>query len=131
MRWMRAVSILATQLGAKVVFMAGHRTMNVLKTTVKGSKPAIDATYVPRPSMQEFEKNQTGIGKDDMVVVISARKGTVSYNGVLDSVPRVLSRNYKDNSFIILYPEQHPNMYQDNQYKTTGYTNETREIDGF
>ncbi|MDO6390738.1 cation:proton antiporter [Pontibacter sp. BT731] len=131
LRWMRSVSILATQLGAKVVFMAGHRTINNLKLTVKSSKPAIDATYVPRPSMPEFESNQTGIGKDDMVVVISARKGTVSYNGVLDNVPRVLSRNYKDNSFIIIYPEQHPNLYQDNQFKTTGYTNEPREIEGF
>ncbi|MBX0333694.1 cation:proton antiporter [Pontibacter sp. HSC-14F20] len=131
LRWMRAVRLLSTQLGAKVVFMAGRRTNNKIKATVTSSKPAIDATYMPRPTMPEFANNQTGIGKDDMVVVISARKGTVSYNGVLDNVPRVLSRNYKDNSFIIIYPEQHPNMYQDNQFKTTNYTNEAREIEGF
>ncbi|EJF09818.1 hypothetical protein [Pontibacter sp. BAB1700] len=131
LRWMRAVRLLSTQLGAKVVFMAGRRTNNQIKSTVKSSKPAIDATYMPRPTMAEFENNQTGIGKDDMVVVISARRGTVSYNGMLDNVPRVLSRNYKDNSFIIVYPEQHPNVYQDNQFKTTGYTNETSEKESF
>ncbi|WP_299989940.1 cation:proton antiporter [uncultured Pontibacter sp.] len=131
LRWMRAVRLLSTQLGAKVVFMAGRRTNNQIKSTVKSSKPAIDATYMQRPTMAEFENNQTGIGKDDMVVVISARRGTVSYNGMLDNVPRVLSRNYKDNSFIIVYPEQHPNVYQDNQFKTTGYTNETSEKESF
>lgn len=131
LRWMRAVRLLAQQLGAKVVFMAGQRTLNKLKTTVKENKPAIDATYLPRPTMAEFGNNQTGIGQDDMVVVVSARKGTVSYNGMLDTVPRVLSRNYKDNSFIIIYPEQHPDVYRDNQYKTTGYTNETAEKENF
>lgn len=131
LRWMRAIRLLSTQLGAKVVFMAGRRTLNKLKGTVKSSKPTIDATYMSRPTMAEFENNQTGIGKDDMVVVVSARKGTVSHNGMLDTVPRVLSRNYKDNSFIIIYPEQHPTMYQDNQFKTTGYTNETAEREKF
>jgi Kef-type K+ transport system membrane component KefB len=127
LRWMRAISLLSQQLGAKVVFMAGRRTLNKLKLTLKSSKPAIDATYLPRPTMPEFENNQTGIGKDDMVIVVSARKGSVSYSGILDMVPRVLSRNYKENSFIIIFPEQHPGMYQDNQFKTTGYTNETTE----
>ncbi|WP_299706287.1 cation:proton antiporter [uncultured Pontibacter sp.] len=131
LRWMRAIRLLATQLGAKVVFMTGRRTLNRLKAVVKNSKPAIDATYMPRPTMAEFEKNQTGISKDDMVVVVSARKSTVSYNGTLDTVPRVLSRNYKDNSFIIIYPEQYPNLYQDNQIKTTGYTSETAEKENF
>ena len=116
---------MAQQLGAKVVFMSGRRTINNLKTAIKATKPAVDAEFLQRPSMAEFQSKNSGIGKDDMVVVISARRGTVSYNSQLDYVPRVLSRNYKDNSFIIIYPEQHPGAYQDNQYKTTGYTNET------
>lgn len=125
MRWIRSVKLLAQQLGAKVVFMGGTRTLNNLKTAVKASKPAIDAEYLPRPTMTAFEKNEAGIAADDMVVVLLARRGTVSYSSQLDYVPRVLSRNYKENSFIIIYPEQHPVLYQDNQYKTTGYTNET------
>ncbi|MHC2992217.1 hypothetical protein OB13_11675 [Pontibacter sp. HJ8] len=131
MRWIRSVKLLAQQLGAKVVFMGGTRTLNNLKAAVKASKPAIDAEYLPRPTMTAFEKNEAGIAIDDMVVVILARRGTVSYSSQLDYVPRLLSRNYKENSFIIMYPEQHPVVYQDNQYKTTGYTNETTAKENF
>jgi len=125
LRWIRAVKLMAQQLGAKVVVMSGRRTINNLKTAIKATKPTVDAEFVQRPTMAEFQNNKSGIGKDDMVVVISARRGTMSYNSQLDYVPRILSRNYKDNSFIIIYPEQHPGIYQDNQFKTTGYTDET------
>ena len=126
LRWIRSVKLLSLQLGAKVVFMAGRRTLNRLKTEVKANKPAIEAEYLPRPTMGEFEQNKTGIGKDDMVIVISARNGTVSYISELDSVPRVLSRRYKENSFIIIYPEQYPVLYEDNQFKMTSLTDDTR-----
>ena len=131
LRWIRAVKLMAQQLGAKVVFMSGRRTINNLKTAIKATKPTVDAEFLQRPTMAEFQRKNSGIGKDDMVVVISARRGTVSYNSQLDYVPRILSRNYKDNSFIIIYPEQHPGAYQDNQYKTTGYTDETTAKEGF
>ncbi|WP_157578456.1 cation:proton antiporter [Pontibacter roseus] len=126
LRWVRSVKLLSVQLGAKVVFMSGRRTLNKLKSAVNQSKPAIEAEYLPRPSMAEFEGNKTGIGKDDMVMVISARHGTISYTGELDYVPRVLSRNYKENSFIITYPEQYPMVYEDGQYGMTSLTDETR-----
>jgi Kef-type K+ transport system membrane component KefB len=126
LRWIRSVKLLSLQLGANVVFMSGRRTMNRLKAEVKAKKPDIEAEYLLRPTMHEFEHNKTGIGKDDMVMVISARKGTVSYTSELDYVPRVLSRNYKENSFIITYPEQYPVLYEDDQYKMTSLTDDTR-----
>ena len=111
MRWIRAVKLLSTQLGAKIVFRARRRTLNKLKGAVSSTKPAVDAEYTPYSSLEDISKMNSELKEDDMVIVVSARKGTISYNSNLDYVPRVLSRDYKDNSFIVIYPEQYP-VYQ-------------------
>ena len=111
LRWIRAVKLLSQQLGAPIIFRARKRTLNKLKQVVRGSKPTVDADYLQYTSMNEFTNMKYELEKDDMVIVISARRKTVSYNSNLDYVPRVLSRNYKDNSFIVVYPEQY-SVYQ-------------------
>ncbi|MBC5994142.1 cation:proton antiporter [Pontibacter cellulosilyticus] len=111
LRWIRAVKLLSNQLGAPLVFRARRRTLNKLKQAVKASKPTVDAIYQQYTSINEIASMKNELKKDDMVVVISARKKTVSYNSSMDYVPRVLSREYKDNSFIVIYPEQY-SVYQ-------------------
>ncbi|WP_242921650.1 cation:proton antiporter [Pontibacter liquoris] len=107
MRWVRSVNLLAQQLGAKVVFRAQRRTLSKLKSIATGAKPAIEAEFIPYESIRDFSAMRSEIKKDDMMIVISARKSTVSYNNNLDYVPRMLSRNYSNNSFIVIYPEQY------------------------
>jgi hypothetical protein len=48
------------------------------------------------------------ITSDDLLVVVSARAATLSYNGYLDKIPRQLAREFEKVSFVILYPEQMP-----------------------
>jgi hypothetical protein len=43
---------------------------------------------------------------DDLLVVVSARAATLSYDGYLDRIPRQLAREFETISFVILYPEQ-------------------------
>jgi hypothetical protein len=41
-----------------------------------------------------------------LLVVVSARAATLSYNGYLDKIPRQMAREFEKISFVILYPEQ-------------------------
>ncbi|MCX2740565.1 cation:proton antiporter [Pontibacter anaerobius] len=107
-RWIRSIKLLSQQLGAPVVFRGRKRTLNKIRGAVKETKPSIEAEFSSYKNLNEFATMKSELKKDDMVIVVSARRGTVSYNSNLDYVPRVLSRDYKDNSFIVLYPEQYP-----------------------
>ncbi|PRY15001.1 transporter (CPA2 family) [Pontibacter ummariensis] len=111
LRWIRSVKLLSQQLGAKLVFRGRRRTLNKMKAEITDTKPTVEAEFIPYTDLTEFASMKSELKPDDMVVVISARKRTISYNSNLDYVPRVLSRNYKDNSFIVIYPEQYP-IYQ-------------------
>ncbi|WP_162054179.1 cation:proton antiporter [Pontibacter pamirensis] len=130
MRWIRSVKLLSQQLGAPVVFRGRKRTLSKLKSIIADTKPAVEADYVPYNSLSEISTMKADISSDDMVIVILARKRTVSYNSAMDYVPRILSRNYKDNSFIVIYPEQNP-VYQSVPVKPTAYAGKASEEEDF
>lgn len=130
MRWIRSVKLLSTQLGAPIVFRGRKRTLNKLKSVITDTKPAVEADYVPYASLNEIATMKAELLKDDMVIVISARKRTVSYNSAMDYVPRILSRNYKDNSFIVIYPEQYP-VYHTVPVKPTAYAVKNEDEEDF
>jgi len=124
LRWLRSVRLLSIQVGAKILFRGRKRTLNKIRQTLKETKPTVEASYEFLSSMSEVENMKQELEKDDMIVVVSARRGTVSYDNHMDYVPRVLSRDYEENNFIIVYPEQYPIRYEDNQLKMSVYTNE-------
>ncbi|MEJ8757548.1 cation:proton antiporter [Pontibacter sp. H259] len=130
LRWLRSVKTLSVQLGAKLVFKGRRRTLNKIRQTLSTTKPAVEAEFEPLSDFKELEDMRTQLRKEDMIVVISARKRTLSYNSHLDHVPRLLSRHYKDNSFIILYPEQNPTQNFERGYTSIGYGSEAKEQQG-
>jgi hypothetical protein len=126
LRWLKSIRILSVQLGAKILFRGRRRTLNKIRQALADSKPSVEAEFEPLTDFKEVENMKSKLVKDDMIVVISARRGTISYNSNMDYIPRLLSRNYKDNSFIIVYPEQNPVTVQENGYITPGYAGEKR-----
>ena len=46
------------------------------------------------------------ITKDDLLILVSARKKTLSFDNYLDNIPGKLMRYFQQNNFILLYPEQ-------------------------
>ncbi|HEY4652349.1 MAG TPA: cation:proton antiporter, partial [Pontibacter sp.] len=122
-RWLKAVRTLSVQLGAKIVFRGRRRTLNRIRQKLATTKPAVEAQFEPLTNNSEVESMKDQLMVDDMIVVVSARRGTVSYTGNMDYVPRLLSRNYKENSFIIIYPEQNSGVAQEKGYVNISYGN--------
>jgi hypothetical protein len=56
--------------------------------------------------VEDFLVLSREVKKDDLVIVVSARKGTLSWHSYMDSIPNKLVKHFGDNNFIVLYPEQ-------------------------
>lgn len=106
-RWIRVVKTLSKQLGAAVEFMGSEASMRKLESAASESKPEIEAKYISDDYWRGFLSVLKEGGSDDLLIVISAREETISYEKYLDRVPAMLSRYVSDKGFIVLYPEQH------------------------
>jgi hypothetical protein len=45
------------------------------------------------------------ISQEDLIVMVMARKGSVSYISTLDSIPSKIEKHFENNSKILVYPK--------------------------
>jgi Kef-type K+ transport system membrane component KefB len=104
--WVNNIRVIARQIGTKVHFMSSVNTAAALQALLKNSKPTIEATYKTFDDWENFSDLAKGITSNDLLMVVSARQETISYHSTLDKIPRRLSRDFDDTSFVIVYPQQ-------------------------
>jgi Kef-type K+ transport system membrane component KefB len=104
--WIQTIRFLAQQTGEKVRFFGNDMTLNAIKALIQDTKPHIKTDYNIFEKMEDFLVLSRDINKNDLIIIISARKGSLSYDSTLDKVPQHLSTYFVENNFLIIYPEQ-------------------------
>jgi hypothetical protein len=64
------------------------------------------AEYTEMLHWNELPKLAGTIAKDHIFVVVTARKGTISYKNAMDRLPDELTRYYSGTSMMIIFPDQ-------------------------
>jgi hypothetical protein len=66
----------------------------------------VETGFRPFEEVEDFLVLSREIRKDDLIIMVNARKGTISYHSYMDSIPAKLIRHFEFNSFLVVYPEQ-------------------------
>lgn len=104
-RWVRKVKRLSKQTGAPITFLCSKASEEFIKPIITELKPRMKADFQYFTNWKKPENLLQKITPDDLLVVISARQGSVSYHSYLDNVPRQLGKIFNNISFVIIYPQ--------------------------
>jgi Na+:H+ antiporter len=104
--WVKKVKELSSEAGANILFCTGKQTGDAFEREIKKAKPSVNAVYKPFDDLEDFLVLSREISRSDLLIVISARKGTISYHSYLDNIPGKLNRHFSQINFILLYPTQ-------------------------
>ena len=105
-KWVDHFCRMGTTLGCRVHFFANEQTGNLLQALVK-KKHSNTLTEFSRLDEWEDLLLLTGqVNYDHLLVVISARRGSISYDSSFEKLPNQLGRYFTNNSLIVLYPDQ-------------------------
>lgn len=105
-KWVDHFCRMGTTLGCRVHFFANEQTGNLLQGLVK-KKHSDTLTEFSRLDEWEDLLLLTGqVNYDHLLVVISARRGSISYDSSFEKLPGQLGRYFTNNSLIVLYPDQ-------------------------
>ena len=105
-KWVDHFCRMGTTLGCRVHFFANEQTGNLLQALVK-KKHSDTLTEFSRLDEWEDLLLLTGqVNYDHLLVVISARRGSISYDSSFEKLPSQLGRYFTNNSLIVLYPDQ-------------------------
>lgn len=104
--WVQRVCTLAEHIGARMLFLAHDDTIKYLRPLVDNSYH-IETDYKSSADWGDFIASANEIDDDDdLLVVISARQGSLSYNSDIESMPAFLSRYFSRHNLLIIYPRQ-------------------------
>jgi hypothetical protein len=105
--WMHKILRLAKETGARLVFCCTPRTYTACEAFIKGTQVALDYSYRLLAEPEDLIPVVTEVaGVSDLLVFISARKGTLSYQHYMDNAPGRLLKHFPANNIITIYPEQ-------------------------
>lgn len=105
-RWVQAVGNLCRQIGCRVEFWCDDSTAPLIRTVITQSKLGIRMSFATVASYDDFVLKTAGITDDDLLIVVSARRSSVSFDSDMDSVPEYLQRYLAGNNLIVIYPGQ-------------------------
>lgn len=104
--WVKKIIMLSKQLGAKLQVCGTDDTRIAFQKEVKNNKSGVEITFRSFEDVEDFLVLSREIKSDDLIVAVSARKGTLSYHSYMDNLPSKLTKHFPANNFILLYPEQ-------------------------
>ena len=70
------------------------------------------------------------INEDHMFVVITARKGTISYKNALERLPNELMQHFSGKNLMIIFPDQHGDTKEESMTFTEAQHQEESSIYG-
>ncbi len=97
---------LSSQIGARVVFFANEETQRALQALCRRPGKFLRASYREMEDWEDVLMIAKETEADDMVVMISARHATASYNPLFRQIPDMLERFFAEHSWLIIYPQQ-------------------------
>ena len=104
--WVKKLSRLARQVNSKILVCSTPETYTSFQQEIKNTRNFVDTSFRPFEEVEDFLVLSREIKKDDLIIMVNARKGTISYHSYMDSIPAKLIRHFEFNSFLVVYPEQ-------------------------
>ncbi len=105
-KWVEHFCRMSSLLSCRVHFHANQQTLNRLQVVVKKIS---NSTLTEFSILEEWDDLLLLTGQvnfDHLLVVISARRGSISYDTSFEKLPTQLGKYFSNNSLIVLYPEQ-------------------------
>jgi Kef-type K+ transport system membrane component KefB len=104
--WVLKIKRLASQLGTGLKVLGGSGSFGALKERFTQGEPRLEVELEAFDQWEHFIDLNREVDDNSMLVVVSARSGTVSYTDALDNVPTLILKHFHVHSFMVIYPEQ-------------------------
>ena len=105
-KWVGHFCRMASILGCRAHFFANEQTLGYLQQLVKNKYGLTMTDFSHLDDWDDLLLLTGQVNYDHLLVIISARRGSISYDTAFEKLPAQLGKYFSNNSLIILYPDQ-------------------------
>lgn len=127
-RWLERLSRLAGQLDCRIQFHGRHESLELIKQYINNRHASVRAEYTFMAHWNELPQLASGIADDHLFVVVTARKGTISYKTALERLPDELQKHFSGKNLMIIFPDQHGDTKEERMSFTEAQHHEEKSI---
>lgn len=101
--WVEETARMASGLGCRIMYHGHPDTMNKIQMMLKEYDP-VNAHFFETDGGNDLKRLASIIHDDHLLIIVSARKGSISYRPSLDHIFVQLQRDYQNTSVLLIYP---------------------------
>ncbi|MBR1518538.1 MAG: cation:proton antiporter [Prevotella sp.] len=109
-RWLERLDRLAANLDCRILFHGRNDTLQLIAQYTRNRHPDVRADFQEMNHWNELPRLASTIAHDHLFVVVTARKGTVSYKAALDRLPDELTQFFSGTNLMIVFPDQYGDL---------------------
>lgn len=123
-RWLERLARMAGNLECRVVFHGRQDTLQLVKEFIRNRFPSVRAEYAELEHWNELPELATRVREDHLFVIVTARKGTISYKSAMERLPEEVNKCFKGKTLMIIFPDQYGNRMDDMTFAQPQHTEE-------
>lgn len=123
-RWLERLARMAGNLECRVVFHGRQDTLQLVKEFIRNRFPSVRAEYEELEHWNELPELATRVREDHLFVIVTARKGTISYKSAMERLPDEVNKCFKGKTLMIIFPDQYGNWMDDMTFAQPQHTEE-------
>ena len=127
-RWLERLSRLAGQLDCRIQFHGRQESLELIAEYINNRHPNVRAEYTQMNHWNELPQLASDISGDHLFVVVTARKGTISYKNALERLPDELQKHFSGKNLMIVFPDQFGEQKEDRMSFTEAQHHEEKSI---
>lgn len=104
--WVKSIGSLTREIGCRVIFCGDRQSNSAIRAILVNGKYGIRHEYREMNIDEDFVLLANRIHEDDLFVVVSARRSSVSFSPSMDDMPNFLNKYFASDNLLIIYPEQ-------------------------
>ena len=123
-RWLERLARMTENLECRIIFHGRKDTLQLINEYIHNNFASVRAEYVPMKHWNELPDLATKVSKDHLFVIVTARKGTISYKSAMERLPDEVNRYFKGKTLMIIFPDQYGNEMDDMTFAQPQHTEE-------
>jgi Kef-type K+ transport system membrane component KefB len=127
-RWLERLSRFAGQLDCRIQFHGRQESLVLIAEYINNRHPSVRTEFTPMGHWNELPRLATNMADDHLFVVISARKGTISYKNAIERLPDELQKYYSGRNLMIIFPDQYGHQKEDRMSFTEAQHHEEKSL---
>lgn len=127
-RWLERLSRLSGQLDCRIQFHGRNDSLVLIAEYINNHHPHVRAEYTQMDHWNQLPRLAAEISEDHLFVVVTARKGTISYKTALERLPDELQKHFSGKNLMIIFPDQFGDTKEDRMSFTEAQHHEEKSI---